>query len=48
MGETVKWIEKYGGPIQMEKLSIEKSSKLYTLIDASNNFYYNPVNGNSR
>ncbi len=36
---TLRWIEKEGGLVEMEKRNIAKSTLLYDTIDASENFY---------
>jgi Phosphoserine aminotransferase len=41
------WYKKEGGIKKMEETSIEKSNKLYSLIDKSD-FYINPVNKEQR
>ena len=46
-GKMFDWYKKEGGIKKMEETSIEKSNKLYSLIDKSD-FYINPVNKEQR
>lgn len=46
-GKIFDWYERSGGISEMEKLSIQKSSLLYNIIDSSD-FYLNPVNPKQR
>merc|ERR1719308_815070 len=43
MNEVLKWVQREGGIQEMDKRSKEKSNILYSLIDNSNGFYFNPV-----
>lgn len=43
MGKVFKWIQRNGGVEGMEKLALEKSKKVYQVIDNSKGFYVCPV-----
>ncbi|XP_055352440.1 phosphoserine aminotransferase-like [Paramacrobiotus metropolitanus] len=43
MGLVLNWIKKHGGLDAMDEMSQRKSSLIYSVIDKSNGFYYNPV-----
>lgn len=48
MGRVFEWLKRNGGVLGMEKLSKEKSQKIYEIIDGSNGFYSCPVDRKSR
>lgn len=48
LGLTLKWIKKNGGIEGMQERSAKKSSALYDLIEASNNFYVSSVDQDCR
>lgn len=48
MGRVFEWLKRNGGVAGMEKLSHEKSQKIYQIIDSSNGFYSCPVDKRSR
>lgn len=48
MGLVLEWVKNNGGIAAMDKLSQQKSSKIYNIINSSNNFYVCPVEASSR
>ncbi|KAL7636042.1 UNVERIFIED_CONTAM: hypothetical protein RMT77_013860 [Armadillidium vulgare] len=48
LNKVLKWVKENGGVENMEKMALEKSSMIYTIIDNSKGFYYSPIKKNSR
>ncbi|XP_076628724.1 phosphoserine aminotransferase [Colletes latitarsis] len=48
VGLVLKWVQEHNGVEEMETLSIEKSRKLYDVIDQSEGFYSCPVEVDAR
>ncbi|RXG57356.1 putative phosphoserine aminotransferase [Armadillidium vulgare] len=47
LNKVLKWVKENGGVENMEKMALEKSSMIYTIIDNSKGFYYSPIKKNS-
>ncbi|XP_043248871.1 phosphoserine aminotransferase [Colletes gigas] len=48
VGLVLKWVKEHNGVEAMEKLAIEKSRKLYDVIDQSEDFYSCPIDVDAR